>query len=92
MEKRLLSENDKKVIIQKLREKQVKTVCPMCGRNNFMHAGYFKQFLHTNPDEASTGGVEIPTIAIVCLNCGFVSQHAVGILGLLKDEKGGKNA
>ena len=25
----------------------------------------------------------IPTIAIVCNNCGYISQHALGALGLL---------
>lgn len=37
----------------------------------------------------------IPVISIGCENCGFISQHALGALGLLdlasNDKKGGKD-
>jgi hypothetical protein len=31
----------------------------------------------------SLGGLGIPSIAIICNRCGFISQHALGTLGLL---------
>jgi predicted RNA-binding Zn-ribbon protein involved in translation (DUF1610 family) len=85
-----LSEFTKKEIIQKLKEKNVKTVCPMCGCAHFTIAdGYFNHSMQANVTNVSIGGPSIPTIAIVCEHCGFVSQHALGILGLIKQEERG---
>ncbi len=84
--KEALSSVDKDEIIRKLREKGVDSACPMCGRTNFALAdGYFNHTLHGEVASGITvGGPSIPTIAIICTNCGFTSQHALGALGLLK--------
>ena len=42
------------------------------------------------------GGPSIPSIPIICNRCGFISSHALGILGLLPpktgdNQKGGEN-
>ena len=58
--------------------------CPMCHQHSFVMAdGYFSHFLQNDMKDVSIGGSSIPTIAIVCTHCGFVSQHALGVLGLL---------
>ena len=81
----LLSETEKKKIIDKLTEKGVKTICPMCGNNHFIIAdGYFNNPMQSGfQGGVVLGGPSIPTIAIVCGSCGFTSQHAIGVLGLL---------
>jgi len=80
-----LSETEKQKIIDKLIEKGVKTICPMCGKNHFLIAdGYFNHPMQPNFQGGLVlGGPSIPTIAIVCENCGYTSQHALGVLGLL---------
>jgi hypothetical protein len=86
-----LSEDDKKKIIAKLAEKKIVVSCPMCSNKNFTIAdGYFVNVLQMNPQGGLLlGGPSIPTIAIICMQCGFISQHALGILGLLQQPEGG---
>ncbi len=81
----LMTESEKQKIIKKLQEKGVKIDCPMCEHNNFIIAdGYFNNPMHSDFQGGLVlGGPSIPTIAIVCGNCGFTSQHALGVLGLL---------
>ena len=88
MNDNLLNENDKKKIIDALNSKGVKTTCPMCGNKQFAIAdGYFTQNIQKNFNQGIIiGGPAIPTIGIICSNCGFISQHAIGFLGLLKVE------
>lgn len=60
--------------------------CPMCGHPHFaLSDGYFNQTIQTNLNTVNLGGPSIPTIAVICTNCGFVSQHAIGVLGLLPE-------
>lgn len=84
-----LSEEQKQEIIRKLQEKGVKTKCPMCDHDNFIIAdGYFANIVQKKPVGAIVlAGQTIPTIPIICAKCGFISQHAIGILGLIKREE-----
>jgi hypothetical protein len=86
-----LTDDEKKKIIAKLTEKKIVASCPMCGNKNFTLAdGYFTNTLQMNPQGGLViGGPSIPTIAIICMQCGFISQHALGILGLLQQPEGG---
>ena len=81
----LLNEFEKQNIILKLNEKGIRTNCPMCGNDKFVIAdGYFLHYMQAVVNGGlSLGGPSIPTIAIVCERCGFTSQHALGVLGLL---------
>jgi len=71
-------------IVNKLAEKQVKLKCPMCNGGSFKLAGgYFAHDLQDDLDSRSIGGKNIPTLPLVCKNCGFVAEFALGALGLL---------
>ena len=85
----LIPENEKQKIAQLLNEKGVKTTCPMCGRDKFILAdGYFNNHIQSGfKNGLELGGPSIPTVAIVCTNCGFTSQHALGVLGLLNNSE-----
>lgn len=87
----LLSESEKKIIIDKLKEKGVPDSCPMCKNKKFLLAdGYFSHTLQTSVQSGIVlGGPAIPTIALICTKCGFTSEHALGILGLLPQKEGG---
>ena len=81
-----LTPEEKQKIIEALGKKKVNGPCPRCGNNNFILAdGYFNHSMQTDLKNFSLGGPSIPTIATVCSNCGFISEHALGVLGLLKN-------
>lgn len=63
--------------------------CPMCGNTNFtLTDGYFSPVMQDDLNTFKLGGPSVPTVSIICNNCGFLSQHAMGMLGLLpKKEK-----
>lgn len=80
----MLNNDDKKKIAEALEGRKHGLTCPMCQNKNFIMAdGYFNNNMQTDFGSFSIGGPAIPTIAIICSNCGFVSQHALGVLGLL---------
>jgi hypothetical protein len=87
----MLNEEQKNELIKKLDEKFKLSgnplKCPMCANANFTIAdGYFNNTLQENLSSISLGGTSIPTIGIVCTNCGFLSQHALGIINALPDK------
>lgn len=68
--------------------------CPMCGGSRFQLVnGFFLNGVQKDMNSFQVGGESIPTVAVVCVNCGFLSQHAIGvldpeILGTDKDDDG----
>jgi predicted nucleic-acid-binding Zn-ribbon protein len=75
-EERLKSINDA------LLKKCITYPCPLCGSGNFTSTdGFIPQAVRTeggNPIEMSV----LPTIVIICVNCGYVRQHELYYLGL----------
>ena len=74
--------------------------CPMCGNNHFIIGdGYFNSFMQDDFRSLNLVGPSIPSIPsipIICDRCGFISSHALGVLGLLpkndnEGKKGGDN-
>lgn len=66
--------------------------CPMCGGKRFHLAqGYFINSVQKDMNSFQFGGESIPTIAVICGNCGFMSQHAIGVLdpNFVRAEKAG---
>ena len=85
----MLDNEQKKKLSEELQKRKHNLTCPMCQNKNFIMAdGYFNNNMQGDLGGISLGGPSIPTIAIICNNCGFVSQHALGVLGFLpKDIK-----
>lgn len=82
--KKNLSEIEKRRIIQILNERIPNLECPMCHEKHFIIAdGYFNSIIQAELNDIMIGGPSIPNIGIVCGNCGFISHHALGVLGLL---------
>ena len=60
--------------------------CPFCRKSEFqIENGVFINILQKNWESVELGGESIPVIVLVCTNCGFVSQHSLGVLGLLEE-------
>lgn len=83
-----LKETEKKEILEALATRQVKKNCPMCGYDTFgIFDGYLSHPVQYNTTQLSLGGEVLPTAVIICKRCGFVSQHALGTLGLLPEKE-----
>ncbi len=86
-----IPDSTRKKIIEKLSAVGVKWLCPMCGGTSFsFNDGYFVPILQDNIHAKTLSGRALPTISAACKNCGFLTQHVLGALGLL-GEKEGKN-
>lgn len=81
----MLNEEQKKVLIDALNNKfgEKELHCPMCGNNQFtISDGYIVNLMQ---EDLKNFKIDkgIPSISIICDNCGFISQHALGTLGML---------
>lgn len=91
----MLDENQKRHIIEVLTTRFKKFnkpfICPMCGNGNFsLTDGYFQPVLQEDLTKLNLSGQTVPNISIICGNCGFMSQHALGTLGLLPKKEQAK--
>lgn len=79
-----MSQEEKNNIVRILQEKGAVMPCPRCGKSQFTLAdGYLNNSLQQDLNAITIGGPSIPSVAVVCTNCGYISQHAIGVLGLL---------
>ena len=80
-----MTAEEKQKIIDALSRKGAIHVCPRCGEKEFtLLEGYFNQIIQ----QTITGGMimngpSVPSVVVVCNNCGYMSQHAIGVLGLM---------
>ena len=78
-------------LLQRLAERGVRPQCEVCGQNNW---AALEQAIGL-PITDLSGSVVIPTpqipvAALICNNCGNVRTLALGALGLLPEQAGGK--
>lgn len=77
-------ENQIQKIIDTLKSKAGDFECPICRKKEFnLNDGYFAHDVQPNLKERVIGGANIPTIPVVCTNCGYLLEFAAGTLGLL---------
>ena len=83
-----LSQEQKQRIIKALKDRGAKLPCPRCGNDSFtLLDGYFNQTIQTELKGMVIGGPSIPSAVVACNRCGYLSQHALGALGLLPKEE-----
>ena len=74
----------KEEIIAKIKEKAKNLSCPICeNKNMVLGGGFFAQDLQKDLSSRTMGGQNIPTIPVICSNCGFIREFALGVLGFL---------
>lgn len=78
-----MEKETKEKIAQALQEKKVNQPCPRCTKGHFDVVGYHFIPLNPNPNTLVIGGPTVPAVIIACLNCGFITEHALGPLGLM---------
>jgi uncharacterized Zn finger protein len=72
-------------IIKALQEKHASGSCPRCSNLQFEVIGESAIPLSA-PRGSKWWGVtpEIPVVLVSCTNCGYIAQHAAGLLGLAR--------
>ena len=71
-----------KNVIKTLKSKCANNECPVCNHNKFtMLDSIF------NLERSSLKGTTIPAVMIICINCGYIRHHSLGILDLMPDEE-----
>ena len=71
-------------IADTLTSRGVKLPCHRCGSNKFtIIDSYSHLTLQNEPTEIRLGGTTIPVALTACENCGALTPHALGALGLL---------
>lgn len=80
---------ERDTITQKLSERKAQAACPSCGNNNWafpQEAAQLPQWSNVFPAPG------IPTVVMICNNCGYIRLHALAPLGLIpKENEGAKN-
>ncbi|RLG70953.1 MAG: hypothetical protein DRO11_05335 [Methanobacteriota archaeon] len=79
-----LSEDERQKIRDALKKRGAGLPCPRCGNKSFsLLDGYLMHTIQTSLEDVPAGEQVVPTVAVVCDRCGYLSHHALGILGLL---------
>lgn len=71
-----------KLLIEKFSSPETNLKCPMCGNEHFkfMREGYNILPLSDTATKPTPNMRLIPTVMMVCDNCGFISQHSEKVL------------
>ncbi len=80
-------------VIEALNKRGATHPCSRCGHNQFSLLDKFSTF--SLQDEIGgalrLGGPQVPVAIAVCNNCGAVTAHALGVLGLLPTREEAKD-
>lgn len=83
---RLLGKRQLAMIVDALSKRGADRPCPRCGHEVFLlEQGLGTHSLQKSSSETTLGGLAIPVAITSCVRCGFLSEHALGALGLLND-------
>ena len=81
-------------VVEALNARHVTHPCPRCGNSHFtLLEGFFNQPVSGGISAAAgamaffSAGPTLPSVVTACTNCGFLSQHALGVLGLLPPQQ-----
>ena len=75
-------------IIRLLKSRIPAISCPLCNHEDFtLIGGYSTKTITDDPHSVVLGGRVIPSVNLVCGNCGYILEISVGVLGELGSDK-----
>ncbi len=77
------SRNEK--IVEALKTRGVTRPCPRCGHLHFDFVAETLMTIQNDPNVFGVGGQVVPLAIVACSNCGYLSEHALGVLGLMPE-------
>lgn len=79
-----MDEETKKQIINALTKRVESFVCPMCHQSKYSFVdGYTVDAVQKDYKNIRLGGRLIPSVMLVCNNCGHIDRFSLGVLGLI---------
>jgi predicted nucleic-acid-binding Zn-ribbon protein len=79
-----ITEEEKQRIIKVMEERGATYPCPRCGNTILkLLDAYFDEFIQTEFTGPVPGGPSIPSAVMACVQCGYLMQHSLEILGLI---------
>lgn len=80
-----MDEETKKQIINALSKRVGSFVCPICHQSKYSFVdGYTVDAVQEDYKAVLLGGRLIPSVMLVCNNCGHIDRFSLGVLGLLE--------
>ena len=78
-----------KTLRERISTKNKQLVCPVCSYEKFFSAqGYTSRSQNYKKDQLGPSAMKIPSITVICNNCGYILDFSLGILGFLEDDNG----
>lgn len=83
-----MNEERKKQIISALNQRVSSFVCPICHQARYTFVeGYTVDTVQEDFKDVQLGGRIIPSVVLVCGNCGHIDRFSLGLLGLMEKEE-----
>lgn len=81
-----LTSNQKRQIVDRLRELGATLPCPRCTTTSFSLVNEVVVVpVHPQVDGPPVEGLALPAVLLMCNQCGFLSSHALTKLGLTEE-------
>ena len=82
-----MTEEKKRQIVRVLSQRVSSVVCPICHQSKYSFVdGYTIDPVQDDYKAVKLGGKIIPSIMLVCNNCGHIDRFSLGVLGLMDQE------
>jgi len=78
-------------IVKKLEALGATKPCHRCGKEEFTVVDQYSDIkIQKELGKFIIGGSSIPSVITICKNCGAITQHALGALGMLPEQEEGE--
>lgn len=82
-----LTDEEKRKITDAIEKKMKRSECPFCDQEAWsLTNAYIPLLIMETPESSIIGGKHIPTVAMICKNCGYCAQIATKPLAGLPEE------
>ena len=89
----MMTEEKKKQIADALSKRIGIIVCPMCHQSKYtLIDGFIGEQIQDDYKKIVLGRRMIPSVMLVCNQCGHIDKFALGVLGLMESENVDKNS